>query len=126
MVSSDDKGCAEAAALIPGVKTAVVKTGMGRYIGRLKHPSVTGPLIEETAGLAVSAASDVAPWQPVAPVTVRLEQHATEQADVVALLAGWTRIDAYTLEFTAESWELAHSAARRAMATAGQGASGNQ
>ena len=125
-VSSDDKGCLEASVLVKGIKTAEVKTGMGRYIARLKHPSETGPLIEETAKKAVQARKDIAPWCPDSPVTVRLEQNSSEQADAAGLLPGWNRLDAYTLEHTADTWEAAHRATRRAMANAGLGNAGNQ
>lgn len=114
-VSSDDKGCAEAAGLIPGLTTAVVKYGMGRYISRLLHPSETGPLIEDAAMRAVLGRNNVSPWSPTSPVTVRIEHNATEQTDAAALLPGWARLDAYTVEFTAETWEAAHRATRRAM-----------
>jgi len=125
-VSSDDKGCSEAQSLIVGVQTAQVKVGMGRYIGRLLHPSETRVLIEDAAREAVSNSGAVQPWNPSVPVTVRIEQNTSDQADVAALLPGWSRIDAYTIEFVGETWELAHRAARRAMANALLGVHGNQ
>ncbi|MBS1723031.1 MAG: M55 family metallopeptidase [Armatimonadetes bacterium] len=125
-VSSDDKGCAEAAALIEGLTTATVKYGMGRYIGRLLHPSVTGPLIEDKVREAVSRHGDVRPWSPQGPVTVRIEQNQTDETDAGALLLGWTRLDGYTFEFTADDWDTAHRAARRAMAHTSFGAGGNR
>ncbi len=125
-VTSDDKGCAEAEALLKGVTTAVVKTGLGRYVARLKHPSVTGPLIEEAARRAVLNARQVVPWSPRTPVAVRIEHNTTDQTDAAALLPGWERLDAFTIEHTADSWEAAHRQVRRAMAMALTGAQANQ
>lgn len=125
-VSSDDKGCAEAKALIANVRTAQTKVGMGRYFARLSHPSETGPLIEAGAKDAVQNRSTIKPWSPSSPVKVRLEQNTSDQADVIALLPGWKRIDGYSVEFVADDWETAHRATRRAMATAGLSAQANQ
>lgn len=125
-VSSDDKGCAEARAVIAGVHTAQTKVGLGRYFARLAHPSQTGPLIESTAKEAVANHGAIKPWSPTEPVTILLEQNSTDQADVIALLPGWERVDGYTVRFTANDWETAHRATRRAMANAGLSAQANQ
>ena len=114
-VSSDDKGCHESESLVEGVVTAVVKEGIGRYVAKLKHPSITGPLIESAAKKAVETQSQIGAWVPALPVTVKIEHNTTEQTDAAALLPGWSRIDAYTVEFIADDWATAHRATRRAM-----------
>jgi D-amino peptidase len=114
-VSSDEAGCEEAEALLPGVRTAVTKIGLGRYMGRLKHPSVTGPLIFEAARAGVAGSRTVPAWRPTEPVTVTLEQNRSEEADAIAMLPNWTRMDGYTLELTCGTWEEAHMWVRRAM-----------
>lgn len=110
-ISSDQAGCDEASKLIGGVQTAVVKTGLGRYMGELKHPSETLPLIEEAARRGVEASPEIAPWLPGVPVTLRVEANRAEDADMAAKGVGVRRIDAYTLEYTADSWAEAHQAA---------------
>ena len=80
MVSSDQAGCSEASTMVPGLHTAVVKEGLGRYMGRLLHPSETGPMIEDAAKAGVSSA--VKPWKPTEPVTVKIEFNQTEECDV--------------------------------------------
>jgi D-amino peptidase len=126
LISSDNFGCSEAKALIPGIETAVVKQGLGRYMGHLQHPSVTGPVIEAAAEKAVAACGSASPWKPSVPVTVRIEQNRSEEIDVACLLPGWERLDAFTIEAVCDTWELAHVMSRRAMAAAGSGASNNR
>lgn len=110
-ISSDQAGCDEATKLIGGVQTAVVKSGLGRYMGEVKHPSETLPLIEEAARRGVDAAPEIAPWLPSVPVTIRIEANRAEDADMAAKGVGVRRVDAYTLEYTADSWAEAHQAA---------------
>jgi D-amino peptidase len=115
-VSSDEAGCDEAARLIPGVRTAATKTGYGRYMGLLRHPSETAPLIEEAARGGVEAAPEIAPWLPDLPATVRIEANRSEEADVAAKAPGVRRLDAYTLEYTADSWAEAYQGASMILA----------
>jgi D-amino peptidase len=122
MVSSDKAGCDEARAMVPSVYTAVTKEGLGRYMGRLLHPSETGPSIEAAAREAVKNAGSIKPFFVETPVTVRIEFNRTEECDVACQLLEWTRIDAYAVENTSPDWPTAHVASRRAMAAAGTGA----
>lgn len=125
MISSDEAGCAEAGHLIPSIEQAVVKTGLGRYMGRLKHPSITGTLIERNAEQAVAKAKSMIPLVIEGPVSIELEHNRTEESDTAELTPGWHRIDGFTIGATCPDWASAHLAIRRAMAAAGQGASNN-
>lgn len=117
MVSSDDAGCAEAATLVPGVETASVKEGYGRYMGRLLHPSVTGPLIENAAERAVLRAGTITPKRYAEPTTIRVEFNRAEEADMGArLVTAPVRVDAYTLEGTFATYAEAHCFAWNLMA----------
>lgn len=116
MVSSDDKGCAEAASLVPGIKTAQTKIGMGRYIARLAHPDQTRVLIESAAQQGVQSAPDIKPWRPSEPVHIKIEHNQSEQCDYSSLIPGWTRVDAYAYEGKFPTWAEAHRATRVAMA----------
>lgn len=118
LVVSDDKGCAEAKTLFPGIETAVTKHGMGRHIARLLHPSVTGPAIEEAARRAISGPS-MRPIKPAEPVTVKIEFNRSEEADEACLLEPWSRLDAYTIKSEHPTWLQAHNSLRRAMSLAG-------
>ncbi len=123
MVSSDAAGCAEAAALVPGVATAVVKEGYGRYMGKLLHPSVTKGRIEAAAADGLAKRAGISPWMPSPPVQVKIEFNRSEEADIAEKCVGCTRFDAFTVEFIASSYHEAHRAARMMIANASMGAS---
>lgn len=118
MISSDAGGCQEAASLIPGVATAEVKRGLGRYMGRLKHPSATGPLIEAAAEQGMAKRAALALPKPPQPVAVRLEQNRSEEADAIAMLPCFTRTSGYACDAVFEDWPTAHKWLIRAMLTA--------
>ena len=122
MVSSDAAGCAEAATLVPGVEAAVTKEGHGRYMGRLLHPSETGPLIEAAAGRAVRRAGSIEPKRYAEPTTVRVEFNRAEEADMGAkLVSEPVRVDGYTLERTFGTYAEAHRFAWNLMAMSFEG-----
>lgn len=107
MVSSDEMGCKEASSTILGVHTAITKYGIGRYMGRLLHPSETGPLIESTAEKALKNLNE--PWTFEGECTVRLEVNRTEDADWAARIPGVTRVDGYNVAVTASNYTDAQS-----------------
>lgn len=106
-VSSDAAGCAEASDLVSGVSVAVTKHGYGRYMGRLLHPSETGPLISDRARMALSSIK-TRPFVWDEPTTIRIEFNRSEEADFGARLGYANRIDAYTMEGTYPTYEEAH------------------
>lgn len=108
-VSSDEQGCAEASLFLPGVHTAITKYGLGRYMGRLLHPSETGPLIEAAAEKALKELNK--PWTFDGPCTVRLEVNRTEDADWAARIPGVTRVDGYNVSATLPNYADAQSMA---------------
>lgn len=124
-VSSDEAGCNEALGLIPGLQTAVTKHGLGRYMGRLLHPSQTGPAIEKAAREGVHKCKEIKPWTTGTPIKVKIEFNRSEECDVACQLLEWERVDAYSVECLAPDWPTAHVASRRAMAAAGTGAQNN-
>ncbi|HVT10736.1 MAG TPA: M55 family metallopeptidase [Fimbriimonadaceae bacterium] len=115
-VSSDAAGCAEAQDLVPGVQTATVKYGLGRYMGRLLHPSETGPLIEGAAARGVSLLGTTMPWKVAEPCTYKIEFNRSEEADFAAKHPGAKRLDAYTVEMVGETYEKAHQLATNVIA----------
>jgi D-amino peptidase len=122
MVSSDAAGCAEAEALIPGVETAVTKTGVGRYMAELLHPSETGPLIEAAAKRGVERAKEIAAHVWDEPSTVRVEFNRSEEADMgQKLLSVPLRVNGYTCEGTYPTYEDAHRVVWNLMAMSFEG-----
>jgi len=111
LVTSDKAACDEAEACIPGVHVYSTKTACGRFMGTLKHPSVTGPGIEEAAAKALSGSKDTKPYVIEGPTTMRAQFRTVEEADLPAQLENVSRIDAYTLEWTRSDFMLAHRAA---------------
>jgi D-amino peptidase len=108
LVCSDVAGCEEAAGLIPGVRTAPVKEGLGKFMGKCLHPEHTAGLIEKAAEDGVRHAAEVQPWRPPTPLKMRMELKGEDQADYAERLVGVKRVDGYTVEWECESFEDAH------------------
>ncbi|HWD38217.1 MAG TPA: M55 family metallopeptidase [Fimbriimonas sp.] len=107
-VSSDVVGCLEAQELIPGVATAAVKEGIGRYMGKMRHPSETGPMIQSQVEKAVRARAQVKPFTWDEPCTIRVEFNRAEEADMGAKVPRVDRVDGYTLEVSRPTFQEAH------------------
>lgn len=73
MVSGDDKACAEAAALSPGIESAVVKEGIGRHCAKVLPMPVVLDAISEKARLAMAKAKDISPFTVGSPVEIHVE-----------------------------------------------------
>jgi len=108
MVSSDLAGCREAESLVPGLACAVTKEGYGRYMGRLRHPSETGPDIEHAAEQGFKEREMAKPVRIQEPTHIEIEFNRAEEADMVARLTTVRRSDAYTVEGTFSTYEEAH------------------
>jgi len=108
LITSDDLGCREAIDLIPGMETAVTKTGIGRYMANLDHPSYTGPKIEAAAADAIRKAKQIPPFRWDEPSTVRIAFGRSEQADKCELVPGVVREDGLTISFAGENYLEAH------------------
>jgi D-amino peptidase len=111
LVTSDQAGCQEALDCLPDVRIYATKTGFGRSMGEMKHPSETGKGIEAAARDAVAAASAIRPYRVSEPVTMRMEFRTTQEAEHAATLEGVSRLDAYTIELTRDTFLQAHRAA---------------
>ncbi len=109
-LSSDEAGCAEFEALVAGGVTATVKNGLGRYMGKLLHPSVTGPLIESKVEEGLQKLSSFKPLFNDGLTTIRVEFNRSEEADLGTQLQGVARLDAFTLELSRPSFAEAHRA----------------
>jgi D-amino peptidase len=124
-VSSDDAGCREASALFPGVHTAVVKYGYGRYMARCLHPSQSAPLIERAATQGVRDSHGVKPWTPRGKkLDCLIEFNRQEHADFACRMPGARKDSAYGVTYEASTTEELHRAARMLMALAGLGDQG--
>lgn len=109
-ISSDRAGCEEAKALIHGIETAEVKQGIGRYLGKMLHPSVTLPLIEEVCERGVRAFETIDPWLPDLPATVEIVYTTTDHTDKKAQMVGTRRSGPYSVQYTADTFAELHRA----------------
>jgi len=121
MVSSDEAGCAEASELVPGIATAVTKYGYGRFMGRLLHPSVTGPAIEYAAKQAIEKLGSVQPKVYAEPTHIKIEFNRSEMADMCAKLITVSHVDAYTVEGSYSNYIDAHKAVWNLLTLSGAG-----
>jgi D-amino peptidase len=105
MISGDDKACAEASAIIPGILTASVKKGLGRIGADLMSQKDAHALIRTRAAEAVRACAKIKPYKVSYPVTVRQEFAQT----LVPVNRGnkpyYKQIDARTYEVTGATAE---------------------
>jgi D-amino peptidase len=120
-VTSDETGCAEASALLPGVSVYSTKRGLSKYAGEMLHPSETGPGIEQAARLGVSNRESMSPYRVDEPVTLRLAFRTTNEAHLAEQLPDCKRLDGYMLEFTRDNFITAHQDAYTMFALSIQG-----
>lgn len=124
-ISSDSEGCAEARSLIPGVETATVKEGFGRYMARMLHPSESGAAIRRAAAQGLRNAPASAPVRVELPAEVRIEFNETEEADMAVRTPGAVRVDAYSVARQSDEWEDLHRSIWCMISLAESGAQAN-
>jgi D-amino peptidase len=96
LVTGDRTACDEAAKLIPGIHTAVVKEHVSRVAAGSLHPDRACALIRETARQAVSGAAGARP--PVFdPGVLELSVRTTDIAETASWVRGVTRTGAREL-----------------------------
>jgi D-amino peptidase len=125
-VCSDHAGCAEAKSFIPGVHTAAVKNGLGRFMGTCLHPDQTAALIESAAAAGVKNQPAVEPFKIEPPVEIEMVFKGEAEADYAERLAGTHRADAYTIQCRCESYEEAHRTVRLLITLADVGSSSGE
>lgn len=101
LVTGDDRVCAEAGQIIPGVITAEVKQAKTRYSARCLHPQEACKLIRERARTAVAA--EVSPLIFEEPAVLELTFNNSGQAEAASLLPQTESVDPSTLRFSGEN-----------------------
>lgn len=124
-ISSDEAGCLEACSQLEGISSAIVKKGLGRYMGRLLHPSETAPMIESAVESGVSHAKDITPLAIKGEVEMRVEFNRSEEADFCAKLPDARRLNAYTIQVEGSDYSAAHQKFLNLMALSGAGIRSN-
>jgi D-amino peptidase len=88
LVTGDDVCCAEAAAELPGVRTAQVKRAIDRFAAEVRHPDVTRPLIREAAARALREREAWAVAVAPDPARIEVAWSSTTIAVHCALIPG--------------------------------------
>lgn len=81
MASGDDKACAEAAAISPGIECAVVKKGISRHCAEMYPMHVVAEHIRGAALAAVDKAKSLKPVQIKGPVEILIEYLRNDVVD---------------------------------------------
>ncbi|MBS7651914.1 MAG: M55 family metallopeptidase [Candidatus Bathyarchaeia archaeon] len=97
-ISGDSAVAAEARSLVPGIKTAIVKWGVGRYSARCLHPEKARALIEKTVAEALASSKEIKPYRIAEPTEFRLRVVTPSMADAAAVLPYIERVDGRTLK----------------------------
>ena len=101
LVTGDRCACEETAALIPGVRTAVVKEHVSRLAAHSLHPARACALIRETAQKAVAGAAAAAP-PPVGSAPLEISVRTTDIAEAATWVRGAERTGPRELRFHGE------------------------
>jgi D-amino peptidase len=88
LVTGDRCACEETAALIPGVRAAVVKEHVSRLAARSLHPSRACELIRAAAQEAVSGSAAAGPPPFTSPVTMDISVRNTDIAEAATWVRG--------------------------------------
>ncbi len=103
-VASDDKGVAEAQALIPGIGAVVTKQSHAWNAGISKHPIRVIKEIYAQVKESVKRRSDIQPFRFSSPLIFERRFKRIEPAQNAANDGtGWERVDAYTVRKTVAS-----------------------
>jgi D-amino peptidase len=108
LVSGDDTVAAEAASVVPGVPTVVVKRAIGFYAAALLHPGEACDRIEQEVPRALADRAAIQPIRFDGPVMLEVEvlrPHMTERA---LLIPGIERTDGCTLRYAAPDFPTAY------------------
>jgi D-amino peptidase len=106
-VSSDAAGCKEAENDIPGVKTAITKVSLGRFMTQCEPPEETALRIEAAAKEGCLKRQEIKKVEYKGPFTFAVEFHSMEQADSACQFVSSERLDGYTVAVTHSDYELA-------------------
>jgi D-amino peptidase len=93
LVTGDDLTCGEAAALYPGVRTAIVKTAVDRYTARCLPPEAAHRRISEASAGAIRYAPNLAPYRVDSPYAFTVEFATASAAASVLCFPQLKRLD---------------------------------
>ena len=80
MVAGDNKACAEAVKLVPGIRQAVIKQAISRFSAMHLHPKAACRLIKQEAKAAIKLIDKIKPYELTKPITVEVRLSTTDIA----------------------------------------------
>jgi D-amino peptidase len=96
-ISGDAAVAAEARSLVPKIRAAVVKWGVGRYAARCLHPRKARSLIQKTVTESLEGLGELEPYKVSEPVEFKLRLVTSSMADAAAVLPYAERVDGRTI-----------------------------
>ena len=97
LVTGDRPACVETAALLPGIRTAVVKEAVSRMAARSLHPRAACALIRAAAVEAVAAADTIGPPPLRADATLELDVRTSDIAEAMTWVRNVERVSDRTV-----------------------------
>lgn len=102
VVTGDDLTIGETKELLPWVAGATVKWYMTRYAARCLAPAKAHAVIREAVAEAFERRASLRPYRAEAPIKLRVTFKETGSAESAARVPGAKRLDAMTVELTAQ------------------------
>ncbi len=103
MVSGDDKACAEAAEISPGIECAVVKYGISRTSAILLSIETARTLIQQKAKASLSKAKKIKPFKIQPPIEIRITYFRTDMVERIKERDGVRKVGPLTVAYTGNS-----------------------
>lgn len=104
LVTGDDKACEEARALLSGVETVEVKSGVGAYAAMCLHPERCRQLIFEGAKKTMNDSAAGTYLFPEGPITLEIGFTTASTVDRVLRMPGVERLDGLTVRYEGQNY----------------------
>lgn len=112
LVTGDDSVAAEAAEVVPGIRTVTVKRALGARAASCLHPEEACERIEAAVPKALDARAEISALHFDGPVELEVRVHRTRMAEQALLVPGMRLKDARdgcTLAYTAPDFPTAYN-----------------
>lgn len=91
LITGDQTACQEAAAVLPGIHSAVVKESISRFAASSVHPTVARDLIKAAATRALEGLGGVQPPNLPTPSTLEVTWRTADMAEMATWIRGVER-----------------------------------
>jgi D-amino peptidase len=108
LVSGDDTVAAEAAEVVPGIRSVVVKHALGTRAAATLHPDEACSRIEHEVPLALGDRGAVRPLRLDGRIQLEVQVHRPHMTEHALLVPGMERADGCTLRYAAPDFPIAY------------------